>query len=154
MKKSQIPVIVIFGLFGLLFCGMYVFSGPKINKAILVGFYEGGYSGFARVDLRPGSVYNQGYHFLELKADGTYTYLYQPLEGESYYFEDKWSYSRAGLKHRIKLQEIDTAKLSELPTEEVVRSEWFSASVDRLSAKKIGLCIDGGGRVLPDQITG
>jgi hypothetical protein len=68
---------------------------PKCETSDLIGNYVGSYYGIIGLtsNVRKG-VYNGGTHSLELKSDGTYTYVYNPIDANAVETVGAWRFTR------------------------------------------------------------
>ena len=72
----------------------YIF--PDIKRSDLIGIYVGIYDVFPKITARyRKGIYEGGTHLLELKSDGTYIYVYDPVGGNSVTTVGHWQFTRA-----------------------------------------------------------
>lgn len=95
MKKVAIVAIVaaiLFLLWGTLLL-VILPSLPDVEPSDLVGTYMGSYYGVMKLtaDRRKG-IYEGGTHALNLNTDGTYTYVYDPVDGNCVITAGLWEF--------------------------------------------------------------
>jgi len=115
---------------------------PPINRAALIGKYQGGYVGIGKKSDQTKNVYNDGFHSLELRSDGSFIYRYEPLKGEEYVFGDTWRYERKAFGPLITFDRIEMAKLNEEFRDEPGQFSSVTISIKKLSGRRIGISID------------
>jgi hypothetical protein len=73
-----------------------VCSPPEIARHDLIGSYTGYYDVFPKImsGYRKG-IYKGGTHQLQMEADGTYTYVFRPSDGNSIRVTGTWTLLRA-----------------------------------------------------------
>jgi hypothetical protein len=102
MRKTTIAALLGAGIF--LYAVLLVLAGvlflqvllllPDIKRSDLIGTYVGSYDVFPKITAgyRNG-IYEGGTHFLELKPDGTYIYVYEPVDGNSVTTVGPWEFT-------------------------------------------------------------
>jgi hypothetical protein len=69
---------------------------PDVKRSDLIGTYVGSYDVFPKITPRERSgIYEGSTHLLELKSDGTYIYVYDPVDGNSVTTVGSWQFTRA-----------------------------------------------------------
>jgi hypothetical protein len=98
MKKATIVVIVallaaILLMLEVVLFLLILFSLPDVKSSDMIGSYAGSYEVFPKITyrLRKG-IYEDGTHLLELKSDQTYTYIYDPIDGNSVEISGLWQF--------------------------------------------------------------
>ena len=115
----------------------------KTDQNTLTGKYKGYFYVFPKIsDRLKYGIYNDGYHFLELKDNGTFEYVYTPLDGEKTICEGNWALYKNSWKTQIIFRKIDMSKLSEFPGEKKKRMGIYYAYIKRLPGRIVGISID------------
>jgi hypothetical protein len=104
MRKSVIAALlgagvlldaILLVLGGVLFLRVS-FLLPGFKRSDLIGTYVGSYDVFLKITARERSgIYEGGTHLLELRSDGTYIYVYDPVDGNSVTTVGSWQFTRA-----------------------------------------------------------
>ena len=72
-----------------------LYKSTDLDESTIVGSYVGSYEVFPKITARLRSgIYKGGTHLLELKSDKTYTYVYNPVDGNSVEINGLWEFKR------------------------------------------------------------
>lgn len=97
LKEKHKLIVFLFYLIGVIVLFYVInFSTVFLTQEDLVGTYNGKYVGLSRhlyedYEIKNG-IYNNGTHKLDIKSDGTYTYLYCSITGEEIEYSGTWKY--------------------------------------------------------------
>jgi len=101
-KIRNLMIVVTYGLLFFIFLLLYsalltlsiIFPGREIKSGELVGYYTGRYEVFPKITTRyRKGIFEGGTHSLELKPDGTYIYIYSPIDGNDVKTIGTWEFS-------------------------------------------------------------
>jgi len=102
MKKTTIAALLGAGILldaillvlgGVLFLRVF-FLLPDVKRSDLIGTYVGSYDVFPKITAAErAGIYESGTHLLELKSDGTYIYVYDPVDGNSVTTVGPWEFT-------------------------------------------------------------
>ena len=97
LKEKHKLIVFLFYLIGVIVLFYVInFSTVFLTQEDLVGTYNGKYVGLSRhlyedYEIKNG-IYKNGTHRLDVKSDGTYTYLYHSTAGEEEEYSGTWEY--------------------------------------------------------------
>ena len=114
MKKKSLIVIVAISALVFLYIGVILLleDASKIEPSILVGKYQGVYTGFAIGSDLSKDIYNNGTHSLELRADSTYVYRNLSKDGEETTSEGRWQLHKNKGRWMITFFDFPLGKIS------------------------------------------
>ena len=168
MKKTTMAIVAVIAcvlgalLVEVVFAGfcLLLIVRSSVKRSDLIGTYVGGYDCITifSSDERKKGVYHEGTHSLELRADGTYLYGYDPVEGPEVTTVGKWEFTTEYSRPEVVLNDFMFAPSktkgrwpwlaegpgsSYAPVEKIIRGPiWYQVLLILLDAGRIRIVIN------------